>query len=240
MNDFLMQTLAVLSLIYPIYAFLSLLDRRTMDLSSDKDLRIQTTGIREWEKDKRNLYHRTESTPYLALNSLVKKYPYTPEEIRSGDLVDFGSGRGRVAIYLHSQMDVNVTGVELHEQTYQSALGNMKAYKNYAIYSSKKRIEFENIEAQNYKIKKRDNKFFFFNPFNASIFEQTVKNIKEDAIENNKSVQVILYYRTSSYNKIMKSHPEFKKIKTITPKGSVFYKEKFTIYELNCKKKNVE
>lgn len=237
MNETLMQTVAILSLIYPTYAFLSLLDRKTMDINSDKDLRIETTGIREWDEEKRKLYHRTESTPYLALHTLVKKYPATQSDILSGDLVDFGSGRGRVAIYLHSQMNVNVTGVEFHKETFEQANRNMNAYKNYAIYSSKKRINFENIDARKYEIKKRDNKFFFFNPFNYEIFDEVLTNIKEDAEKNSKKVQVILYYKTRPYSKIMNKHKEFKKIKTIIPKGCLFYKERFTVYEFDCEEK---
>lgn len=232
MDDFFIRLIALLALFYPIYSILMLIDRVIINSNSDKDLKIQTTGIREWERSKRKLYHRTESTPYLALNSLVKQKPFSDDELKSGDLVDFGSGRGRVAIYLHSQMNVNVTGVELHEPTYRLAMENMNNYKKHAIYSSKKRINFENVEAQSYKIKSKDNKFFFFNPFNSSIFEKTLENIKEDAIVNNKRVYVILYYKTTSYNKVMKSHSEFKKIKTIIPKGSIFYRERFTIYQL--------
>lgn len=223
-----LEVISIFWIIYVSYLFIALLDRQIINHNTDKDLEIKTTGVKEWKGEEKKKYHRTESTPYLALKSLVDKYSTE----NKGNLVDFGSGRGRVAIFLHSQLNLNVTGIELSKEVYEEALSNIRSYKNKAVYKSNKRIRILNEEATKYEIGLNDDKFFFFNPFNSSIFEQVIENIKEDAIKNNKSPEVILYYRTKSYKEVLKRHPEFKIKQKIRPKGSLYFREKFIIYKL--------
>ena len=67
-------------------------------------------------------YNRYEPTPYKALDALA--------EIQVSGInrvVDFGSGRGRVAFYIHNRFQLPVTGIEANCQTYEEALENKAA-----------------------------------------------------------------------------------------------------------------
>jgi len=144
----------------------------------DQMLHIRTTGLREWRTHTDD-YNRYEATPYEALKKLVQFYKF-----RQGDqVVDFGSGRGRVPFYIHYHFNVPVTGVELNEVTYEEALYNKALYrqKNKQLKSP---IRFEYELAENYHIQKEDNVFYFFNPFSLTIFKQVVHNILQSVQEN--------------------------------------------------------
>ena len=79
----------------------------------DRQLRIQTTGMREWQHQSSH-YNRYEATPYEALNVFFTEY-----ELQTTDsVVDFGCGKGRLAFYLHDRFQVSVTGIEMSGQLY--------------------------------------------------------------------------------------------------------------------------
>ena len=80
----------------------------------DKKLGIRTVGIREWN-DNNVQYNRYEPTPYKALAKLCKRYKF--KDINR--IVDFGSGRGRVAFYLHNRLQIPVVGIEANDKTFE-------------------------------------------------------------------------------------------------------------------------
>ena len=83
----------------------------------EKKLNIRTAGIREW-KDPNTPYNRCESTPYEALEKLFETF-----QLKKGDeVVDFGVGRGRVSFYTHHKFQVPVTGIEVHDTTFDELL----------------------------------------------------------------------------------------------------------------------
>lgn len=201
-----------------VYLVTALIVRAIVNKIYDRKLGINTTGTRSWKKNV--LYNRTESTPYLALKQFAKRY-----EFSKGDhLVDFGCGRGRVAIFLNRFCGVPVTGIELHELTY------LELKKNVANISTNT-ITLKKEKAEEYKIKDEDNKFFFFNPFHKIIFGIVVENILKNAKRNNKEVEIILYYPLNSFKKIVEK--DFQLTQVIKPKGSIIFREKFLIYKFN-------
>lgn len=121
----------------------------------DKLLGIRTLGIREWKGDKVH-YNRYEATPYKALNELSKNYKFKDTD----KVVDFGSGRGRVAFYLHNSFHIPVTGVEAHDKTYEEALENKALYRLKAKHIIAP-IKFKYGLAQHYKIDRSENCFYF-------------------------------------------------------------------------------
>lgn len=197
-----------------------------MDKKFDDKLLIRTRGIREWRGD--TPYNRCESTPYLALEKLFKKYRLDQED----KLVDFGLGRGRVAFYVHNKFNIPITGIELHETTLDEALKNKKNYRTHAGHLQSP-IKFEYGYAENYDIEDDDNKFYFFNPFQAEIFAEVVANIVESAKEVDKEVDIILYYPMPAYKKYLKENTNFKLIDKVLLDNTKDKKEKFLIYRLD-------
>lgn len=200
-----------------------------MDKKFDDKLLIRTRGIREWRGD--TPYNRCEPTPYIALEKLFEKYKIDEED----KMVDFGAGRGRVAFYVHNRFNIPITGVELNETTIDEAIDNKRSYRTHAGHL-KSPIKFEYGYAENYDISEEDNKFYFFNPFQAQIFEQVVENIIESAKEADKEVDIILYYPMPGYKKFLRENTDFQLIDKVLVEGAKDKREKFLIYRLDPNK----
>ncbi|KIL53035.1 hypothetical protein [Jeotgalibacillus campisalis] len=138
--------------------------------------------------------NRYEATPYAALEALGAEYPFH----RKDGLVDYGSGKGRVPFFLHHQFQLSATGVEVNASLYQEAMENQTNYmkkKKNTVGS----VHFERCLAEEYRVEKDQNKFYFFNPFSTQIFIKVVNNISKSAEKNPRTVDLILYYPTTEY-----------------------------------------
>lgn len=175
----------------------------------DQTLGIKTTGIREWKKDT-DLYNRYEATPYAALDKLFQKYKLTKYD----QVVDFGSGRGRVSFYIHHQFNIPVTGIEMNDKTYDEALYNKAVYRQKTKHLQAP-IRFEYGLAEHYTIDSKDNCFYFFNPFSIDIFQEVVKNITQSVENVKRPVDIILYYPLPEFKKYLKKKTRFKLINKI-------------------------
>ncbi len=196
------------------------------DIKYDRKLHIKTTGIREW-KDPSVEFNRCESTPYRALDKLFKKYKFNDTD----EVVDFGAGRGRVAFYIHNNFQISVTGIEVHDMTFDEVLRNKRNYR-YKASDIEAPIKFEYGYAEQYEIKKTDNTFYFFNPFSANIFKKVVENILKSVKEHKRSVDIILYYPLNQYKRYLNENTPFKLINKIKIPERTDKKEKFLIYRL--------
>lgn len=193
----------------------------------DKLLGIRTSGIREW-KDNKIHYNRYEPTPYKALNELTKNYKFRDID----KVVDFGSGRGRVAFYLHNHFHIPVTGIEANDKTYEEALENKALYRLKAKHINAP-IKFKYGLAQHYKIDKAANCFYFFNPFSSHVFRKVVHNILHSIEKNRRTVDLILYYPLPEYKDFLKNSTPFTIINKIKTPRRTDKKEKFILYRLN-------
>lgn len=196
----------------------------------DKELGIKTTGLREWSGQRH--YNRYEATPYEALETLFKSYKIKKHH----RVVDFGCGRGRVALFIHRHFQVPVVGIEAHDKTYSEALENKRSYrlKNKRIPAS---IRLKYGLAEHYEIKRQDNCFYFFNPFSSNVFAKVIKNIVSSVKRVPRTVDLILYYPLPEYKEIVRQYP-FRKINKIRVPGAQDGYEKFIIYRL--KEEDVE
>jgi hypothetical protein len=70
-------------------------------------------------------------------------------------------------------------------------------------------MSFLNISADAYDIGKEDNYFYFFNPFSADIFQKVIDNIIESVKVNPRDVNIIIYYPTFEYQKIIRDSKLF-------------------------------
>lgn len=192
----------------------------------DKILGIRTVGLREW-KDSASLYNRYEATPYKALDQLFNAY-----KLREGDqVVDFGSGRGRIAFYINNKFQVPVTGIEANDITFGEALDNKERYRRKAKHI-KAPINFEFGLAEHYEIKPEENKFYFFNPFSVKIFRQVINNIIKSVEENKRVVDIIIYYPLPEYKQFLRNKTPFQLINKVRVSGRKDKLEKFVIYRM--------
>ncbi|HZJ87013.1 MAG TPA: SAM-dependent methyltransferase [Erysipelothrix sp.] len=197
---------------------------KQLELDYDKKLKIRSIGIREW-KDELH-YNRCEPTPYIALDTLFKHY--TP--LKDAQLVDFGCGRGRVAFYIHERFDIDTTGVEAGDDTFDELLINHHAYQ--AHFKDKQEvIRFEYGLAENYDVLKEDNLFYFFNPFSIKIFKEVMENIQASYKKHPRIMDVIVYYPMPAYEHYMRT-TDFEIINRIVVPNQSDNLRRFTIYRL--------
>lgn len=169
----------------------------------DNNLNIKTIGIREWKDNDK--YNRCEPTPYRALDRLFNSY-----QLKENDcFVDFGFGRGRVLFYVHNRFNVKVTGIEAEATNFDEALINLKTYSH----NKPNAYDDINLEyglAEHYEIKKEDNVFFFFNPFDISVFKIVYKNIIKSIKKHPRDVDLLIYYSIKEYDNFLKKSKHFK------------------------------
>lgn len=190
----------------------------------DRSLHIRTVGLREWGS-KEASYNRYEATPYSALKQLFDVYKFD-----EGDrLVDFGCGRGRVAFYVHNEFKIPVTGVEAHDKTFDEALKNKQTYRKKRQHI-KAPITLEYALAEQYEIDEEDNRFYFFNPFSLKIFKRVVMNILKSMKENERTVELIMYYPLPEFKEFLHLSTPFEMINKIKVNGDHGKYGKFVIY----------
>lgn len=193
----------------------------------DLALNIRTVGLREW-RDSNKHYNRYEATPYKALEKLFSKYKLSEAD----QVVDFGSGRGRVAFYIHNRFQIPVIGVEANEQTLDEAFQNKYSYRRTASHIPAP-IRFEFGLAEQYEVQPTHNCFYFFNPFSVHIFKRVVRNIISSFEKNPRIIDLILYYPIAEYKQFLHNHTRFRLINKVRLSGVQDPREKFVIYRLD-------
>lgn len=203
------------------------------DLTWDKVMNIDTSGLIDWPRGVNLDYFRTESTLYKDLERFVNAY----DVIENPKLVDFGSGKGRIVFYMNNIGNMKATGIEVNAVSFQHLLQNYAGYQE--IFPKKaKDITLLEVKAEEYLIKPDDNIFYFFNPFTRKIFEQVVRNIEASLAEHPRVADIVLYYPSFDYTLYLDNYSSFDLIQTIkTPKYYINSRECFKVYRYFPNKK---
>ena len=174
-------------------------------------------------------YYRYEPTSYSGLicafdafDGVISKYDR---------LVDFGCGKGRVLFYVNQRYQCEVCGIEVDEDLYQKALENRKHY-NKLFQDSRDRVEIINGRAEDYEIHPEDTVFYFFNPFEISIFQKVIDNILESVRRHPRIIYIMMYYPKEDYRKYLQ-YRKFALYKMVKlPDYEKDWNEKMVIYEM--------
>ena len=177
------------------------------DTDFDRLLHIKTVGMLEVINQSAH-YNRYEATPYKAIEEFFNEY----ELNNTQNVVDFGSGKGRLPFYIHHRFLISVRGIEMSNKLYRESLENLESYMQ-KTKKKKNFITFEKCLAQEYEIKSQDNVFYFFNPFSVQIFMKVVENILQSIDQQERSVDLILYYPTIEYIQFLNTRTTFKEVK---------------------------
>lgn len=134
-----------------------------------------------------NLAH---ASIYQASNYYIleKGLNYLASINENNNITDFGCGKGRVLVVAAYFGFKNITGVDFAKALCISAEQNIQKAKLH--YPS---TEFNIIcdDVVNYKIKKEQNVFFFFNPFDETVMLEVIKNILASLKEKSRKVYVM-------------------------------------------------
>lgn len=158
----------------------------------DAELHIDTIG--RDEKYSNAHAHPYEPTTYSVLERLTESGLIGADD----HLIDYGSGKGRVPIYMNHKIGCRVTGVECMEEFCQDALHNLEKYKDGEA-DAGTNIGFVCARAQDYPVPDDVTSAFFFNPFSVSIMRSVLDRILESYDRNPRYIRMFFYYPSDAY-----------------------------------------
>jgi SAM-dependent methyltransferase len=134
-----------------------------------------------------NLVH---SSIYQACNYYILEngFNYLKSINENNNIVDFGCGKGRVLVVAAYFEFKNITGIDFAKALCILAEQNIQRTK--LLYPSAK-FNVVCDDVVNYKIKKEQNVFFFFNPFDEVVMLEVVKNILTSLKERSRKVYIM-------------------------------------------------
>ncbi|TWT27348.1 cyclopropane-fatty-acyl-phospholipid synthase family protein [Planomicrobium sp. CPCC 101110] len=194
----------------------------------DKRLDVKTEGNQSGFNDSPH-FHRYEPTPYALLERLFAQY-----KLEAGDrLVDFGCGKGRLNFYVHHLFGIETAGVELNPIFFNEALENQEQYAKKRKDASGK-IRFYCCPAQEYEISRKDNRFYFFNPFSVQVFMSVIANILRSVEVAGREVEVLLFFPSDDYIDFLERRTSFElKEEIVLPGAQKDPRERFLVYRLS-------
>ena len=162
----------------------------------DEKLNIHTIGRDASHED--SAHHPYEPTPYSVLERLAKSGVITSAD----HVVDYGSGKGRAAIFLHDRTGCRVTGIEYYPAFVQEAEDNLKSY------GRTETVRFVQADASEYLPEENQNIFFFFNPFPETILRAVLHRILESYYAMPRQITLLFCYPSDDYIGLLMTVPE--------------------------------
>ncbi len=169
------------------------------DYLIDAQLHIKTTGRDDSCAD--DLCSPYEPTSYSVLARLAESGYVTGKN----HLVDYGSGLGRVPIYLADKTGCHAIGVEMMRWFHEKALRNLESYLDGRENAA---IDFYNQKAQDFVLPDEADLLFFFNPFHSRTFKSVMTNVIASYRKAPRRIRLFFYYPHDSYIAFLSSVPE--------------------------------
>ena len=113
-------------------------------------------------------------------------------------LLDYGCGKGRVPIYLYECVGCKTIGIEIENEFYEDALGNVNAYME-RYQKDPDAIHIFHTKAQTFEVPDEVTACFFFNPFSSDILKNVVPQILESAKQSPRRIYIFLFYPSDAY-----------------------------------------
>ena len=150
----------------------------------ERALGIHTEGEDESRADRFHSPH--QPTDYRVLERLAGSGLIGRDDL----LIDYGSGLGRVGIFLSHVTRCRSLGVEYDERLYARALRNAAGHP---------RTAFALERAERFTVPPDANRFYFFNPFPEMILSQVLRRIGESLEKAPREVRLLAYFPVDGY-----------------------------------------
>jgi len=160
------------------------------EIKGEKKYHLNTIEIDDLRHQKIESSNLSHASIYQGSNYFIieKAFEYLKNEHANNNILDFGSGKGRIMVVAAHYGFKNISGIDFSESLCREAEYNIEKTKllfpetNFKIICS---------DAANYKIENETNVFFFFNPFDEVVMLKVVKNILSSLKEHERKIYVI-------------------------------------------------
>ena len=209
-----------------IYMYISNREQDTMTSEQEWEqvLQIKTTGRDDSRSDAE--HHPYEPTDYCVLERLANSGYIT----KQNTLIDYGSGKGRVSIFMANQTRCHSIGIEYDERLYERAIvnGESPAVKN--------RVSFVLGDAATYTLPAQADRCFFFNPFALHTIKRVLGNIFDSLYHHPREILLFFYYVNEEVENFLNNHVRLEAEEAIQC-GDLFQendeKERILVYRVN-------
>ena len=179
-----------------IYMYIS--DRGYFMMTSEQEweqvLQIKTTGRDDSRSDSE--HHPYEPTDYCVLERLANSGYIT----KQNTLIDYGSGKGRVSIFMANQTRCHSIGIEYDERLYERAVINGESP------AAKNRVSFVLGDAATYTLPDNADRCFFFNPFALHTIKRVLGNIFDSLYHHPREILLFFYYVNEEVENFLNNH----------------------------------
>lgn len=118
----------------------------------------------------------------------------------------------------------------MNQAAYSHLHKNLLDYES-TFNNKRSNISILEIKAEEYMVKKKDDIFYFFNPFTVKIFEKVVQEIENSLALYPRVVDIILFYPNVTYTHFLERNTSFHLVQTIkNPKYFINSRECFKVY----------
>ena len=185
-------------------------DREKNTMTSEQEweqvLQIKTAGRDDSRSDAE--HHPYEPTDYCVLERLANSGYIT----KQNTLIDYGSGKGRVSIFMANQTRCHSIGIEYDERLYERAIVNT------------------------YTLPDTVDRCFFFNPFALHTIKRVLGNIFDSLYHHPREILLFFYYVNEEVENFLNNHVCLEAEKPIQC-GDLFQetdeKERILVYRMN-------
>ena len=187
-------------------------------------LQIKTTGRDDSRSDAE--HYPYEPTDYCVLERLANSGYIT----KQNTLIDYGSGKGRVSIFMANQTRCHSIGIEYDERLYERAIVNGESP------ATKNRVSFVLGDATTYTLPDNADRCFFFNPFALHTIKRVLGNIFDSLYHHPREILLFFYYVNEEVENFLNNHVRLEAEESIQC-GDLFQendeKERILVYKVN-------
>lgn len=160
------------------------------EIKGEKKYHLNTIEIDDLRHQKIESSNLSHASIYQGSNYFIieKVFEYLKNEHANNNILDFGSGKGRIMVVATHYGFKNISGIDFSESLCREAEYNIEKTK---LLFPKTNFKIICSDAANYKIENETNVFFFFNPFDEVVMLQVVKNILSSLKQNARKVYVV-------------------------------------------------
>ena len=178
--------------------YIYIIDRGYITMTSEQEweqvLQIKTTGRDDSRSDAE--HHPYEPTDYCVLERLANSGYIT----KQNTLIDYGSGKGRVSIFMANQTRCHSIGIEYDERLYERAIVNGESP------AAKNRVSFVLGDAATFTLPDNADRCFFFNPFALHTIKRVLGNIFDSLYHHPREILLFFYYVNEEVENFLNNH----------------------------------